>query len=262
MKHSARRVATAALSVVLMTGLAACGEEDASNGDALAEIDLVYSGALTVCTDMPYEPFEYEENGQPAGFDVDLVRAVAEDLDVQLDVLTTPFDDIVSGQALNDNVCDVAASAISITGERARVLDFSSPYYDATQSIVAAQDRADITDIASLSGIRVGVQGGTTGETYLRDNAKGAKIVTFPDAKRLTEAITSGAVGAAVYDSPAAAEVVKDNGTLKVTDEFPGEQYGMAVKKDGNLPLLRRINSVLADLRESGQYDEFYKAYF
>lgn len=264
MRPTVRRAATAALSVVLLSGLAACGEGDsATSGEALTKVELVYSGALTVCTDMPYEPFEYMKDGQPAGFDMDLARAIAEDLDVQLDVLTTPFDDIVSGQALNDDVCDVAASAISITGERARVIDFSSPYFDATQALVAPKARPELTDLSSLaSGVRVGVQAGTTGETYLRDNAKGAKIVTFADAKQLTDAIIAGEVGAAVYDSPAAAQVVANNDVLHVTSEFPGEQYGMAVKKDGNMPLLRRINSILSDVRESGAYDEIYNSYF
>src|SRR5690242_8713375 len=115
----ARTAAAALSSVALMAALSACGgSANGESGDALSDVDLVFDGALTVCTDTPYAPFEYEEKGKPTGFDIDLVREVADALKVDLDVIDSSFDDITSGDSLNADVCDVAISAMTITGER------------------------------------------------------------------------------------------------------------------------------------------------
>src|SRR5690606_32011519 len=113
------------------------------------------------------------------------------------------------------------------------------------------------------AGQKVGVQSGTTGETYLRDFAEGAEVVTFPDTAKLESALVSGSVAAAMMDSPAAAQLAEKRTAFQVAQEFEtGEQYGMAVKKDGNLPLLRRVNSILAELVRDGSYDEIYGKFF
>lgn len=259
-----RSIRAAVLSGVLIAGLAACGEQSAGeSGDALSEVDPVFRNALTVCTDMPYEPFEYKQNGQPVGFDMDLSRKIAETLDLQFDVVDVSFDDITSGTALNEGQCDLAVSAMTINGERARVLDFSSPYFAAKQALVT-EKASGLTSLEDMAGRRVGVQAETTGETYLRDFApKGTQIVTFADAEKLAEALSAGTVDGAFYDNTVSGSVVEANPSLRVVKEFDtGEQYGMAVKKDGNIPLLRTVNDTLAELRKNGEYDKIYDKYF
>ena len=229
----------------------------------MTEVDLVYNGALTVCTDMPYAPFEFKQNGQPTGFDIELVQQVADSLEVDLDVIDVSFDDITSGTSLNTDVCDVAISAMTITGERARVIDFSSPYFDAKQALVTPKG-SGLDQLEELAGQRVGVQAETTGETFLSDFAPAStNVVTYEDAALLEAAIVSGEVDAAIYDNTVSGQVTSTNTELKVAREFDtGEQYGMAVKKDGNIPLLREINGSLAEMRESGVYDEIFSKYF
>ena len=260
-RNSAALLALGAALVVSLTG---CGGDAAGqSGDSLRDTDLVFENALTVCTDMPYAPFEFEKDGRATGFDIELSQKVADKLDVQLDVIDVPFDDIVSGAVLNNDKCDMAVSAMSISGERARVLDFSSPYFVAKQALVAPEG-SGIRSLEALAGKRVGVQDETTGETFLRDFApQDAKIVPFAGAAELAKAVTQGDVSAAIYDNTVSGQVVEDNPSLRVTREFDtGEQYGMAVQKDGNIPLLRTINDVLADLRSGGEYDKIYKTYF
>jgi polar amino acid transport system substrate-binding protein len=260
----ARAAAAALSSVALLATLSACGgSASGTNADALTDVDLVFDGVLTVCTDIPYEPFEYEENGKPTGFDIDLVRKVADVLEVDLDVVDVSFDDITSGESLNQDVCDVAISAMTITGERARVIDFSSPYFDAKQALITPRG-SGLDTLDELSGKRVGVQKDTTGETYLSDFAPDdTQVVAFADAAGLQEALAAGELDAAMLDNTVSGQFVADNRRLKLAKEFDtGEQYGMAVKKDGNIPLLRRINSTLADLREDGTYDKIFKKYF
>ena len=198
-RNSPARVAAAALSsVALMATLGACGgSASGEEADALSEVSLAFNGTLTVCTDMPYAPFEYEEKGKPVGFDIDLVGKLADDLKVDLDVIDVAFDDIISGDSLNKDVCDVAVSAMTITGERARVLDFSSPYFDAKQALITPRG-SGIDTLEELADQRVGVQEGTTGETYIQDyGPDSVEILTYDDAEGLERALVAGAIDAA-----------------------------------------------------------------
>ena len=264
-RPSTLRAAAAALSsVALMATLSACGgAASGSSAESLTEVSLVFKGALTVCTDSPYAPFVYEEKGKLVGFDVDLAKQVADELKVDLDVIDVPFDDITSGTSLNTDVCDVAVSAMTITGERARVLDFSSPYFDAKQALITPRG-SGLDQLTELAGARVGVQKDTTGETFMSDFAPATTRVTaYDDAAGLQAALDAGEIDAAMLDNTVSGEFVASNGKLKLAREFDtGEQYGMAVKKDGNIPLLRTINSTLADLREDGTYDKIFDKYF
>ena len=258
------RTTVAALASLALLALGGCGgSANGESGDALTDVDLVFDGALTVCTDMPYAPFEYEEKGKPVGFDIDVIRKVADELDAELDVVDQPFDDIVSGDALNEGVCDVAISAMTITGERARALDFSSPYFDAKQALITPRGSGTDT-LEELAEQRVGVQANTTGETFIEDFAPSTvEILTYDDAESLERAVTVGAIDAAMLDNTAASEIVAGSTGLKIARDFEtGEQYGIAVQKDGNIPLLRRINTALSTMREDGSHDKIYAKYF
>ena len=261
---TARAAAAALSSVALMATLSACGgAASGESAESLSEVSLVFKGALTVCTDSPYAPFVYEEKGKLVGFDIDLAKQVADALEVDLDVIDVAFDDITSGSSLNTDVCDVAVSAMTITGERARVLDFSSPYFDAKQALITPRG-SGLDQLAELAGTRVGVQRDTTGETFMSDFAPAtAQVTAYDDAAGLQEALNAGKIDAAMLDNTVSGQFVSTNAKLKLAREFDtGEQYGMAVKKDGNIPLLREINSILAELREDGRYDKIYDKYF
>ena len=262
--HAPARRATRALGAVLMLTLAAgCAAQAEGDTSSVRAPQVIEEGALTVCSDMPYEPFESVVDGEPVGFDIDLVREVAEELDLSLEIKDTDFDAIQSGDALNSDQCDLAISAMTITGERARVLDFSSPYFDASQALVVAKG-SGIDSLDDLAGQWIGVQGGTTGELYVTDNAPAsADVMPLKDAAAMEEALSTRAVDAAVYDNTVVGDVVANNPDLEVSAEFDtGEQYGMAVKKNGNVDLLRSVNKVLATLEENGRYDEIYATWF
>src|SRR5690606_13580213 len=113
------------------------------------------------------------------GFDIDLLVAIAEKLDLKLAVMDTGFDALQSGATLAAGTCDLGASAMTITDERKANLDFSDPYYDSLQSLLVPVD-SGITSIDDLDGKKVGVQQGTTGENYAKENATGAQLVQFP----------------------------------------------------------------------------------
>jgi polar amino acid transport system substrate-binding protein len=253
----------AALAAPLLLGsLAGCGAGSAQGTAAEPSPVTVYPNALTVCSDTPYAPFEFRRNGQDVGFDIDIAQQVADALEVRLDVVAVSFDDIVNGSALNADTCDMAISAMTISGDRARVLDFSSHYFVATQVLLAAPD-SGITGLGDVGGRRVAVQSGTTGDAYVRDHAPGGvEIVRLGNLPAIRGAMQDGSVDAAVIDNPIAPRLVRTTG-FQVIEEFDtGENYGIGVKKDGNPDLLRMINRVLSAIKEDGTYDEIYDTWF
>jgi polar amino acid transport system substrate-binding protein len=257
-----RVVGSAVALLALSAGLSGC-EGDAAAGPAALKPELAKAGTLTVCTSLPYEPFEFKKKGEVVGFDIDLADEVAQKLGAKSVFVNTDFDAIQSGAPLNEGKCDVAVAGMTITGERARVLDFSSPYFDAAQAMVVPKG-SGLSALDELGGKKVGVQAGTTGELYVRDNApEGTKVVTFDDASEIDAALKGDDVDAGVYDNTVVGDVVNRNPGFTVAAEFnTGEQYGMAVKKNGSVDLLRTINDVLAELVADGKYDTIYAKWF
>jgi polar amino acid transport system substrate-binding protein len=259
-----RRVGAVVAAVLLVGGLAGCGSDDSSSAaPAALDPQVIKPGTLTVCTSIPYPPFEFRQNGEPVGFDIDLAKEVAKKLKVKPVILNEDFDAIASGQLLNDGTCDMAIAGLTINGERARVLDFSSPYFDAAQTMVVKKG-SGITSLDGLSGQKIGVQSGTTGELYVTDHAPAdATVVPYADASDVDVALQNGSVVAGVYDNTVVGDVIRRNPDLEVAANFDtGEQYGMAVKKNGSVDLLRFINNVLSDLKSDGGYDEIYTQWF
>ncbi|WP_460801410.1 transporter substrate-binding domain-containing protein [Microbacterium sp. GXF6406] len=253
-------VSTAALA------LAGCasGTDDtsASAGD---EYGLVKTGVLTVCSDIPYPPFEFEggDNGTGyTGFDVDLLDAISQSLDLELAIVVTNFDALQSGTALVAGNCDLGGSAMTITEERKANIDFSDPYYDSLQSLLVPTG-SDITGIDDLDGKRVGVQQGTTGEIYATENAAGATLVQFPSDGELWPAIQAKQIDAILQDQPVNLEHENaDSGYVIVEEYDTDEQYGFAFAKGEKVELREAVNAALQDLRDSGEYDTIYDAYF
>lgn len=264
-RHPTMRFAVIVAAGALVLG--ACGDDDDSqteaDGDAAStEADLVSAGTLTVCSDTPYEPFEFEQDGEQVGYDMDLLRAIAEANDLGYEVKDLPFDGILGSLAAGD--CDVVGSAVTITDERAERVDFSDPYFDADQSLLVKDDNADTyATLDDLAGRTIGVQSGTTGEAYADDNApEGATVQSFEDSDGLFGAIEAGQIDAILQDFPVNAYRTTLDDSLTVTETIAtGEQYGFAVAKD-NDGVLQMIDEGLADLRESGEFDEIFSRYF
>ncbi|MDQ2650557.1 MAG: basic amino acid ABC transporter substrate-binding protein [Actinomycetota bacterium] len=267
-----RRTALSAGLVALLLVAGACGDDGDSGDDTdTSAVDtdsgapegLVAEGALTVCSDTPYEPFEFEgDDGEQTGYDIDLLRAIADDGDLDLEVKDLPFDGILGSLAAGD--CDVVASAVTITEERAQQVDFSDPYFDADQSLlVRAADAETYATLVGLTGQRIGVQGGTTGETYANEHLpEGATVVSFEDSDAMFAALISEDVAALLQDLPVNAYRATQDERFVLTESFTtGEQYGFPVAK-GKGEILEFINDGLATLRSDGRFDEIYASYF
>lgn len=254
-----------ALCAASLLALSACGggaSEDTDTSGTGDDLALVNEGTLTVCSDIPYPPFEMQKGGDYTGFDIDLVREIAQGMELEVEIKDLGFEGLQSGAALAAGQCDMVASAMTITEEREANLDFTEPYYDSKQSLLVPSD-SDIASIEDLSGKKVGVQQGTTGEAFARENVPDdAEIVAFPSDAELYPAVQSGGVDAVLQDLPVNIEHTQD-GAFQIVQEFDtDEQYGFAVKEEGSEALLEEINSAIAELRDSGRYDEIYNEYF
>ena len=257
-------------TLALATVLTACGSDDGDSdaaGDGGSSDDsgltTVSSGTLTVCSDVPDPPVEYFDDPSESGFtgfDIDIVQAIADGLELELAVKDSSFDALQSGQALNANQCDIAASAMTITEERQAALDFSDGYYDSQQSLLVAED-SDIASIDDLDGVKVGVQQGTTGKVYAEENATGAELVSFPSDAEMFQAIKAGQVEALLQDLPVNINHQDQGGFTVVETYSTDESYGLAMKK-GNTALVEAVNEQLSEMRDDGTYDEIYNTYF
>ena len=250
------------LALLLTLGLfaAACGDDD----DAGSDLDLVSSGTLTVCTDVPYPPMEFEDpdaEGGFTGFDIELMRAIADDLGLGLAVVTPGWDAITSGLATEAGDCDISAASITITEEREENIDFSDSYFEGKQSL-AVSEGSSATSMADLGS--VAVQSGTTGEIYVQDNAPdGLTIVSFEGAGDLYLALEAGEVDGVVTDIVGNQGYVDDTGGAKVIESYEtGEFYGFAVQEEGAEELLAAVNASLAKLQDNGTYDDIYADWF
>lgn len=251
-----RAALSSAVLVVLAT---ACGSTEP--GTTATGIPLVKAGQLTTCTGLPYEPFQFEQDGRVVGFDVDLVDLVATELGVTQQIIDTPFDGIQSGADLNAGKCDLAAAGMTIDEVREQNFDFSDPYFDATQALVVKKG-SGLTGFEQLKGKRLAVQNATTGAKYAEQNAPDVELVGFEDFGLLLNAVEIGEVDAGINDNGVLYDWVSTNPDFEVTAEFDtNEQYGIGVKT-GNVALLNKINEVLAEARASGEYDRIYQKWF
>ncbi|MBF4994014.1 basic amino acid ABC transporter substrate-binding protein [Arthrobacter gandavensis] len=249
-------LAAAALSAL---ALSACGGGSDNASDS--GMNLVSEGKLTVCSDIPYPPFEYEENGEYVGFDMDLIKEIASGMGLEASIQDVGFDGLQGGTVLAAGQCDLGASAMTITEERQKNLTFSDPYYDSLQSILVPEG-SDITGIEDLAGKKVGVQQGTTGEAYARDNAADAEIISYPSDAELFPALQAGNVDAVLQDLPVNLGHTQE-GAFTIAAKFEtDESYGFAMAKNASEELVSGVNEQLAELRDNGKYQEIYDKYF
>ena len=247
--------------------LAACGGSDGSSDTTTAgsTLETIAAGKLTVCSDAPYEPFEFQDaSGKWTGFDMDLMREIATRNNLELEVTVQPFDGIWLAPAAG--TCDVVASSMTITAEREEAADFSDGYFDSFQSMLVMKDNeATLSSIEAFAGKKVAVQTGTTGEAFAKANLTGAEIQSFDEAGAMFLALESGDVDGVLQDFPINADRAVKQGTsvvsIKFDEGYDKESYGFAVKT-GNTALLDAINEALADMRDDGTYDTIFATYF
>ncbi|MGW4565623.1 transporter substrate-binding domain-containing protein [Streptomyces sp. NPDC004561] len=247
---------TAGLALV-----AGCSSGNGGSGATVKGVHVVKAGQLTTCTHLPYPPFQSEINGKVQGFDVSLIDLVAKNLGVKQQIVDTPFENFKTGAFLNSGQCDLAAAGMTITPERKKNVDFSDPYFEATQAVLVDKS-SGVNSLADVKakGKKLGAQAQTTGEDYVK--SKGYDPVSFDSSDAVLNGLRTGQVQAVVIDYPVVQGWLKDKANadkFKVVDNLKtGEQYGFTVKK-GNKALVDAINKALKDAKADGTYKKLYE---
>jgi His/Glu/Gln/Arg/opine family amino acid ABC transporter permease subunit len=219
------------------------------------------SGVMVVGTDATYPPFEYADEGTRdiVGFDIDLMRAVCDELGVRAEFRVVPFDGIISG--LNSGKYSSLISAMTITSERSEVISFSEPYYDAGQSIAVPENDNTIKSFDDLKGKRIGVQLGTTGE-LLAKKIPGAEIRSFDNIGEAFRDMANDNLDAIVNDKPVSLRIILARGKAKLVGPvLNSESYGIAVKKN-EIRLKKAIDDALMEIRQNGTYAKINAKWF
>ncbi len=265
---------TLALAVALACGLAlaGCAGSGATSASSGADDDLglVTPGKLSVVSDLANPPFDYIQEGtaNPAGFEVELVQALAQKLGLECEFLPAQKFDSIIPMVKQGGKADVGASNFTITDERLEEIDFTDAYIDSNQGVVTSSALADTVESDYSSALNrpsatVAVQAGTTGEAWARENLPSANVVALDDPIAALTGVQSGLYQAAVADLPVMQyEVLNSYTRLKVALQIPtGEQYGIVVSKD-NPALTAALNGALAEARSDGTLDALEQKWF
>ncbi|MBI5930999.1 MAG: basic amino acid ABC transporter substrate-binding protein [Chloroflexi bacterium] len=218
---------------------------------------------IKVGTNAEYPPFEsVDADGNIIGFDVDLLSAIAADAGFEIEWVNTKWDGIFT--ALASGEFDAVISAATITPEREEEVDFSNPYFLAGQIIsVRVADAENIATPDDLAGLRVGVQTGTTGDTYATE-IPGVEVVRFDEATLAFQALGDEEIDAVIVDAPTSADIIANNPDMNLTtvgEPLTDEFYGIAVRPD--FPeLLDAVNASLVNVIADGTYATLFEATF
>ena len=209
---------------------------------------------LIMVTEAGFAPYEYYDNGEIVGVDVDIANEIAKEMGKKLVVKDVAFDSIIN--EVKTGKADFGVAGISYSDERAEEVDFSVNY-SVSKQVVIVKENSSITSIKDIGNKKIAVQLGSIADTYVTDNYKNAEIVRQKKYLADIEDLKSDKVDAVVMDELPAKEIISSNNGLKILEgSLANDSYGMVVKK-GNSELLNIINKVLNRLKEEGKIEEF-----
>ena len=213
---------------------------------------------LVLITEAGFAPYEFYENGEIVGVDIEIGKEIAKELGKELVVKDVAFDFIIN--EIKSGKGDIGAAGMSINDERKEQVDFSIEYVVSNQVVVVKND-SSIKSIDDIKDKTISVQLGTTADLYLHENYKDANIVTQKKYLAAAEDVKSGKSDCIVMDELPAKELVKENPELKILDGILfTDKYGMVVKK-GNQELLDVVNKVLQRLIDENKIEEYIIKY-
>ena len=218
-----------------------CGEKDNS---------------LKMITEATFPPYEFLRGQEIAGIDVEICRAVATKLGRPFKAETVDFDSVIP--AVISGKADLAAAGITVTEDRKKNVDFSIPYVK-TGIVVIYKKSNPFKNIEQLKGKKIGVQGGTTSETFVLEQLKQEPERSKSPAEAVA-ALKSGRVEFVIADIDPAKNCVKGEADLALSDFITSEEYAVAIRK-GQPELLKAIDETIAELKASGQLDQWIRQF-
>ena len=224
-----------------MAVVCGCGEKDNS---------------LKMITEATFPPYEFLRGQEIAGIDVEICRAVAKKLNRPFKAETVDFDSVIP--AVISGKADLAAAGITVTEDRKKNVDFSIPYVK-TGIVVIYKKSNPFKDKDQLKGKKIGVQGGTTSETFVLEQLKQEPERSKSPAEAVA-ALKSGRVEFVIADIDPAKNCVKGEADLALSDFITSEEYAVAIRK-GQPELLKVIDETITELKASGQLDQWIRQF-
>ena len=226
-----KKLALVCLGAALLAG---CGESK--------------SNTLKMITEATFPPYEFLRGQEIAGIDVEICRAVAQHMGKEFHAESVDFDSVIP--ALVSGKADMAAAGITVTEDRKKNVDFSIPYVK-TGIVVISKKSNPFTDVAQLKGKKIGVQSGTTSETYVLEQLKQEPERSRSPAEACA-ALKVGRVDFVISDIDPAKNCVKGESDMQISDFITSEEYAVAIRK-GQPKLLAAINETITELKKSGK---------
>ena len=228
--------------VALLLMLPACKEEEKAD--------------LVMATDAAFFPYEYIEEGEIVGIDIDIVNEVGRRIGKTIRIENMEFDSVIA--AVQSGKVDFAASGITASEDRAKQVLFTVPYATA-QQVIIVPNGSSIASAADLKGVKVGVQSGTTGDLYVKDNI--GEPERYPSGAMAVAALKTGKVDAVVLDNLPAEKHVAQNAQLKILPEpLTEEKYAIALGKN-QTALRDEMNAALQEMAADGSLERIAAAY-
>ena len=264
-----------AMAAMGTAALAGCGSASSSTGTSTSAsttsasqdtYTLVKDGQLTIASDLANPPLDYTDtsSNEPAGFEVELMQAIGEKLGLASVYLSPMKFDTIIPTIKQGGTADVGVSNFTITDERKQEIDFTDPYLDSNQGLVTAKTATKTTqDDLNSADVKVAVQAGTTGESWVQENLPNATCVPVDDVTAALTGVQTGLYNAMVVDLPVAKYMLTNSfSDLDIIEEIAtGEQYGIAISKD-NPNLTKAVNKALEDMKSDGTMDSIETKWF
>lgn len=219
---------------------------------------------VNVVTDPSFVPFEMmdPETGEMIGFDMDIINEIADRAGFEVNLTTMEFAGIIP--AVQTGSQEIAIAGVTITEERAEIVNFSDPYYDSGLQIIVRADNDDVETIDDLVGLSIATRIGSTSYDFLQEElGDSADITPYPGNSDMYMALLGRNVDAAFYDAPNVSYFAQTRGegrTKVVGPLYEGQQYGIVFNR--NSEWLEPANEALAAMHEDGTYDDIYTQWF
>lgn len=232
---------------------------------------------LVMGTSANFAPFEYRDGGEFRGIDIEIAQRIAKDLDKKLIIKDMEFDSVV--QSIASNSVDIGITGLTINDTRKQVINFSDPYFSASQMIIIKEDDARFENlktkddvikvINNLNNLKIGVQAGTTGEFYSKGDADwgfsgflNAETLSFTNGAMAITAMLNNQIDIVIIDEMPARVLVQTNKGAKLIDiSLTDEKYAIGVRKDKK-DLLDKINEILKQMQEDGSMQQIINKYY
>ena len=229
--------------------------EEASEGTTEEKV-------LKMATNAYFPPYEYYEGESIVGIDAEIAALIAEKLGMKLEIVDMSFDSILS--AVNAGTVDFGMAGMTVNEDRLKEVDFSNSYAKGVQSVIVKND-SPITSVDDLSAegatYKIGVQLGTTGDTYSTDDFGAERVTQYPTGNEAVSALLKGDVDCVIIDNePAKAYVSANEGIKTLETAYADEDYAICVKK-GNTELLEKINTAIYELTKDGSIANIVSKY-